>query len=138
MWSRPALAVSSSVVALCLTGEPVRKVQLRNGRGRDGLIYDIWSPWQVLKIQCFPDEVETQDSHDFNGRYLNGPEAFLRALLSEFHDAEKRFVNIHDQVIQLVKASSVSRHFTPFRKIENQVADLHSLEFRPASLITKA
>jgi hypothetical protein len=42
------------------------------------------------------------DSHDSTKHYINGPEAFLHTLLSEFKDAEKRFDDIYNKISKLV------------------------------------
>jgi hypothetical protein len=42
------------------------------------------------------------DSHDSTKHYINGPEAFLHTLLSEFNDAEKRFDDIYNKISKLV------------------------------------
>jgi hypothetical protein len=42
------------------------------------------------------------DSHDSTNHYVNGPEAFLHTLLTEFKDAEKRFEDIYKKITKLV------------------------------------
>jgi hypothetical protein len=56
----------------------------------------------VLNIQCYPDHKHSIDSHDSTKHYINGPEAFLHTLLSEFKDAEKRFDDIYNKISKLV------------------------------------
>jgi hypothetical protein len=47
----------SAVVALALVGEPIRKLKnsARRAVTQHGFVYDPWSPWHVLNIQCYPD-----------------------------------------------------------------------------------
>jgi hypothetical protein len=47
----------SATVALSLVGEPMRtlKNSARRAVTQHGFIYDPWSPWHVLNIQCYPD-----------------------------------------------------------------------------------
>lgn len=102
----------TSVVALSLSGGSIRSVRAekRSFRGSkvEGQVFDPWAPWQVLNIQCFPDLNHTLDSHDSTKHYVNGPEAFLRTLLAEFHDAQKRFEDISARIAKLVTPSVCS------------------------------
>ncbi|EDN97187.1 hypothetical protein SS1G_11712 [Sclerotinia sclerotiorum 1980 UF-70] len=94
----------NSVVALSLSGEPIRKLRnpARRARTDYGYVYDPWAAWHVLNIQCYPDHRHTMDVHDSTKHYVNGPEAFLHTLLSEFKDAEKRFEAIYMKISKLV------------------------------------
>lgn len=104
--SKDHIPISScnSVVALSLSGDPVRKVRnpARRARTDYGYVYDPWAAWHVLNIQCYPDHRHTMDVHDSTKHYVNGPEAFLHTLLSEFKDAEKRFEVIYLKISKLV------------------------------------
>jgi hypothetical protein len=42
------------------------------------------------------------DVHDSTKHYVNGPEAFLYTLLTEFQDAEKRFTDLFEKISKLV------------------------------------
>lgn len=85
----------NSVVALAFAGKPIRKVRnpaRRNiGQNAYGNIYDPWSSWHLLNLQCFPDLKSSTDVHDTSKHYVNGPEAFMVTLLGEFRDAQRRF-----------------------------------------------
>jgi hypothetical protein len=105
----------NSVVALSLNGELIRKVRnnTRDARKEQvdrGHVYDPWSPWHVLNIQCYPDHAHGMDIHDSTKHYVNGPEALLVTLFSEFRDAHKRLKNIYIQISKLV-TPSVGRNF---------------------------
>jgi len=41
------------------------------------------------------------DSHDSTKHYVNGPEAFLMTLLTEYRDAQKRFMEIRRKIVAL-------------------------------------
>lgn len=58
--------------------------------------------WHVLNVQCYPDHKHSMTSHDSTKHYVNGPEAFLTTLLSEFKDAQKRFEDIYNKISKLV------------------------------------
>lgn len=94
----------SSVVALSLYGDPIRKIRnsARRAKKREGGIYDPWQAWQVLNIQCFPDWKAKTDVHGNSKRYVNGPEAFLRTVLAEYKDAQKRFEEINKAISKLI------------------------------------
>ncbi|KAM3152382.1 hypothetical protein ABEW05_007242 [Botrytis cinerea] len=94
----------NSVVALSLSGDPIRKLRnpARRARTDYGYVYDPWAAWHVLNVQCYPDHRHTMDVHDSTKHYVNGPEAFLHTLLSEFKDAEKRFEAIYMKISKLV------------------------------------
>lgn len=57
---------------------------------------------QVLQIECFPDWKATPDTFESGHRYLNGPEAFLYALLTEYRDARKRYDEIYKRITRLI------------------------------------
>lgn len=104
--SNVSLTRCSSIVALHLQGNPIRKVRnparKTTATTRHGYVYDPWAAWQVLNIQCYPDWKATTDLHDSSKHYLNGPEAFLHSLLQEFKDAQVRFEDIHRRISKLV------------------------------------
>lgn len=93
-----------AVVALSLYDDKPKRLRTRGRRGqtRDGRVQNIWSPWQVLVIECFPDWRATADTFEHGHRYLNGPEAFLHALLTEYRDARKRYGAIYERITRLV------------------------------------
>ena len=64
----------SSVVALALSGEPIRRVRnpARRHKTTQGCVYDIWSAWQVLNVQCYADVKATTDVHDSTKHYTTG------------------------------------------------------------------
>ncbi|TVY32020.1 hypothetical protein LSUB1_G008535 [Lachnellula subtilissima] len=94
----------SSVVALSHSGNHIKKLKnaSRRAQTRYGYVYDLWAPWHVLNIQCYPDHKHSMDSHDSTKHYVNGPEAFLHTLLAEFKDAEKRFEEIYNRITKLI------------------------------------
>lgn len=98
------LSRCSSVVALTLYGNPIKRIRNsgRRAKRRDGEIYDPWQAWQVINIQCYPDWKAKTDVHDASKRYVNGPEAFLHTILAEFQDAQKRFEEIYRQISRLI------------------------------------
>ncbi|TVY17373.1 hypothetical protein LARI1_G004803 [Lachnellula arida] len=98
----------SSVVALSHSGNHIKKLKnaSRRAQTRYGYVYDLWAPWHVLNIQCYPDHKHSMDSHDSTKHYVNGPEAFLHTLLAEFKDAEKRFEEIYNKITKLITPPS--------------------------------
>ncbi|KAF2091613.1 hypothetical protein K490DRAFT_31641 [Saccharata proteae CBS 121410] len=94
----------SATVALALHGDPVKRIRnpARRSKVPHGNIYDPWSPWVVLNIQCYPDWKSSTDAHDSTKHYVNGPEAFLCTVLTEFRDAQSRYEEIERQVTKLV------------------------------------
>ena len=92
----------SSVVALSLAGQPVSYVErVISGRARKYPVYDPFAPWQVLVLNFFPDLHTSLDVFTTLPRVSNGPEAFLRAVLAQYRDAQKRFVEITNKIIDL-------------------------------------
>ena len=57
---------------------------------------------QVLQIECFPDWKHSTEAFEMGHRFLNGPEAFLHALLAEYRDARKRYEEIYKRITILV------------------------------------
>ncbi|CAG8983828.1 hypothetical protein HYALB_00005466, partial [Hymenoscyphus albidus] len=94
----------SSIVALSLVGEPIKKLKnsARRAKTQFGYVYSPWSPWHVLNIECYPDWKSNTGSHDSTKHYVNGPEAFLNTVLIEYRDAEKRFDEICQKIEKLV------------------------------------
>jgi hypothetical protein len=92
-----------STIALSLTGSPTSTVKNRARRAKTevGNVYDPFSPWRVLSVQCFPHWKSIMDSHDSTKHYVNGPEAFLMTLLTEYRDAQKRFMEIRRKIVAL-------------------------------------
>ncbi|PVI02164.1 hypothetical protein DM02DRAFT_312872 [Periconia macrospinosa] len=98
------LSRCGAVVALALFDDKPRRIRNRGRRAKTkyGWVQDIWSPWQVLQLECFPDWRATADTFESGHRYLNGPEAFLHALLTEYRDARKRYDEIYKRITALV------------------------------------
>lgn len=103
------LARCSAVVALVLYDENPRRVRNRGRRARTqfGWVHDVWSPWQVLQLECFPDWKSapangTPYTFETGHKFLNGAEAFLHALLTEYRDARKRYDEIYLKITKLV------------------------------------
>ena len=106
---RIPISSCTSVLALSLSGQPIPILpgqKSKHGRERGmGATYSIWSPWQVLNIQCYPDHHSTfeYEPRDF----ATGPEAFLARLLAEFRDAQRRFEDIHAKIKELIYPNNV-------------------------------
>ena len=66
-------------------------------------MYDPFSPWQVLNIQCYPDYKSRMDVHDSSKHYINGVEAFMTTLLGEYRDAKRRFEDITEKISRRVR-----------------------------------
>lgn len=102
------LSRCSAVVALALNDENPRRLRNRSKRGtRYGWMTDVWSPWQVLQLESFPDWKSTPANgtaytFETGHKYLNRAEAFLHALLTEYKDARKRYHGIHQSITELV------------------------------------
>ncbi|USP76253.1 hypothetical protein yc1106_03527 [Curvularia clavata] len=103
------LARCSAIVALVFHDENPRRIRNRGRRAktRFGHVSDVWSPWQVLQLECFPDW-KSQPAHgtpytfETGHKFLNGAEAFLHALLTEYRDARKRYDEIYKRITELV------------------------------------
>ena len=95
----------SSVIALWLGGEPVSRIRNRGRRinRKTGEVYDPFSPWHVLSMQAYPDWKTSVHNHDSTKHYVNGPEAFLMTLRAEFKDAQKRLMEVYNQISELVR-----------------------------------
>jgi len=93
-----------AVVALALYDNKPRRIRNRARRAKtqNGWVQDVWSPWQVLNLQCYPDWRATSDTFESGHRYLNGAEAFLHALLTEYKDARKRYEEIYKRITHLI------------------------------------
>ncbi|KAI8932304.1 hypothetical protein NX059_010500 [Plenodomus lindquistii] len=103
------LSRCGAVVALALFDNNPRRLRNRGRRAKTkyGYTHDVWSPWQVLQLECFPDWKSTPANgtpytFETGHRYLNGAEAFLHALLTEYRDARKRYDEIYKQITELV------------------------------------
>ncbi|KUI52730.1 hypothetical protein VP1G_00104 [Cytospora mali] len=94
----------SSVVALSLGGNPIKKVKNRSRRAKSsyGYVYDPFAPWKLLNLQCYPDWKSSLTVHDSTKHYVNGVEAFMVTILGEFRDAHGRFEAIFNRVSKLV------------------------------------
>ena len=95
----------SSVVALSLGGNPIRDVQNkgRKANRRTGQVFDPFAPWRLLSIQAYPDWKSSIDFLNSTKNYVNGPEAFLVTLRSEFKDVEKRLLEVYNRICDLVE-----------------------------------
>ncbi|KAL1596366.1 hypothetical protein SLS60_009012 [Paraconiothyrium brasiliense] len=98
------LSRCGAVVALALYDDKPRRIRNRGRRAKTqyGWVQDIWSPWQVFQLETFPDWRATPDTFESGHRYLNGPEAFLHALLAEYRDARKRYEEIYKRITDLI------------------------------------
>ncbi|KAL8669051.1 MAG: hypothetical protein Q9168_006340 [Polycauliona sp. 1 TL-2023] len=98
----------SSVIALSLTGQPVRQVKnkARRAEQKIGQIFDPFAPWHVLSVQHYPDWKHSIDAHNSTRHYVNGPEAFLITLRAEFKDAQKRLLEVYNRISDLVRMPS--------------------------------
>lgn len=98
------LSRCGAVVALALYDDNPKRIRNRSRRAKTkhGWVQDIWSPWQVLQLECFPDWRATADTFESGYKYLNGPEAFLHALLTEYRDARKRYEDIYKRITHLI------------------------------------
>ncbi|KAJ6782055.1 hypothetical protein PWT90_03873 [Aphanocladium album] len=99
------IAECSSVLALSLAGEPVKSLRMRSRRerAREGFLYDTFGAWHVLSIQSFPDDEHTVRGEEFVGKsFVNGPYAFLDMLISEYRDAGKRNLILHEKITKLI------------------------------------
>lgn len=95
----------SSVLALSLEGPPMKQLPLRSRRRRTvqvGSVYDTFAPWQLLSIQCFPDDEHSIRTEEFKRPYCNGPYAFLDCLAAEYRDAVKRYTQISTMISKLI------------------------------------
>lgn len=99
-----AITRCSSVIALSLGGEPLKKIKnpSRRAKTTHGYAYDPFAPWKVLHLQCYPDWKASTDIHDSTKHYVNGVEAFMVSLLGEFRDCQKRFQEIYDRITKLI------------------------------------
>lgn len=69
------------------------------------VVYDPFSSWEVLNLQCYPDLRASLDVHDSTKHYINGPDAFMHTLLGEFRDAHRRFSAITKAISKRVRPS---------------------------------
>ncbi|KAM0260971.1 hypothetical protein ACHAPA_009986 [Fusarium lateritium] len=98
------IAECGSVLALSLGGEPQKApvMKPRRERAREGLLFETFGPWQLLVIQSFPDNSHTVRGKEFEKKCVNGPYAFLDLLISEYRDATKRNIILHERVTKLI------------------------------------
>jgi hypothetical protein len=117
---RIPISSCSSVVALSLLGDPIRYVEkVVSGRVRKYPVYDPFAPWQVLVLNFFPDLHTTPDVFTMRSGIANGPEAFLRAVLAQYCDAQKRFAAITSKIINLTTLG------VSFLKSNQPISSLH-------------
>jgi hypothetical protein len=93
----------SSILALSLSGEPTRTVERRKRKAKAevGKIYNTFGAWQLLNIQCFPDDEHVM--HNEGSRsFCNGPYAFLDSLAVEYRDAVKRNIALNESITKLI------------------------------------
>lgn len=66
-----AITRCSSVVALSLEGNSIKKIRNPDRRAgtTHGFVYDPWSPYHVLNIQCYPDWESSLDVHNSTQHY---------------------------------------------------------------------
>lgn len=100
----------SSILALSLEGQPIKKVTRNNRRQRkkaeEGYIYHPFAPWHLLSIQCFPDNAHSLRSEDLNKKFVSGPYAFLDTLAAEYRDAVKRYATLNEMITKLITPPS--------------------------------
>lgn len=98
------ISTCSSVVALSLSGFNYQTLRRHSRKSKNpivGRLYDPFSPWHVLSLQCYPDWKSSVDVHETHHHYVNGSEAFLITLLSEYRDATKRFKELNRKIVNL-------------------------------------
>ncbi|KAJ4016875.1 hypothetical protein NW752_004009 [Fusarium irregulare] len=100
------VAECGSILALSLGGKP-REAPLkivRRERAQEGILFETFGPWQLLAIQSFPDNSHTVRGNEFKNekKYINGPDAFLDLLISEYRDATKRNLVLHERITKLI------------------------------------
>lgn len=124
------IAECSSVLALSLGGEPVKSLRMRprRERAREGFLYDTFGPWHVLSIQSFPDDEHTVRGEEFvqQKTFCNGPCAFLDLLVSEYRDAGKRNVILHEKITKLITppVSTSTHRLASYNSVLIYVADV--------------
>ncbi|RGP80386.1 hypothetical protein FLONG3_1535 [Fusarium longipes] len=99
------IAECGSVLALSLGGQPEKAPlwRSRRERAREGFVFNTFGPWQLLAIQSFPDNSHTVRGEEFkSNKYVNGPHAFLDLLISEYRDATKRNLILHERITKLI------------------------------------
>ncbi|KAH8673303.1 hypothetical protein BX600DRAFT_508580 [Xylariales sp. PMI_506] len=98
------ISEGSSIIGLSLSGDHIRTVERKRKRAKTqaGCIYDAFGPWQLLNIQCFPDDEHEVRHKDSRKDYCNGPHAFLDSLAVEYRDAVKRNLALHDLITKLI------------------------------------
>jgi hypothetical protein len=99
------IAECSSVLALSLRGDAIKSLRMRprKERAREGFLYDTFGPWHLLSIQSFPDDEHTVRGETFVQKtFCNGPYAFLELLISEYRDAGKRNMILHEKITKLI------------------------------------
>jgi hypothetical protein len=99
------IAECGSVLALSLGGQHDKAPlwRPRRERAREGFVFDTFGPWQLLAIQSFPDNSHTVRGEEFRkNKYVNGPHAFLDLLISEYRDATKRNLILHERITKLI------------------------------------
>ncbi|KAK1774918.1 hypothetical protein QBC45DRAFT_23176 [Copromyces sp. CBS 386.78] len=105
------IAECSSILALSLGGDPIKmyRGRVKKRDTKDHVIFATSAPWQLLSIQCFPDDEHTmrsEGSRDSRRPLCNGPFAFLDSLALEYHDAVTRYSQINDEVTKLITPPS--------------------------------
>ena len=98
------ISTCSSVVALSLSGKPVRTLRPHSRKSKSpdtSHIFDPFAPYHVLSLQCYPDWHSEVNLHETHHHYVNGPDAFLVTLLHEFRDAGKRFKAMAKRIAEL-------------------------------------
>ncbi|KAI0129180.1 hypothetical protein BJ170DRAFT_594999 [Xylariales sp. AK1849] len=94
----------SSILGLSLAGEPIRTFERKKKRAKAeiGKVYDPFAPWQLLNIQCFPDDEHVMRNEDSRSIFRSGPFAFLDSLAMEYRDAAKRNIALNDSITKLI------------------------------------
>ncbi|KAH8195944.1 hypothetical protein TruAng_009893 [Truncatella angustata] len=94
----------SSILALSLSGDPIRTFGRKKKRSKaeQGKIFDSFAPWQLVNVQCFPDDVNVMRTEDSRSNFCNGPFAFLDTLAREYRDAVKRNIALNGLITKLI------------------------------------
>ncbi|KAI1330686.1 hypothetical protein F5Y16DRAFT_362409 [Xylariaceae sp. FL0255] len=98
------LSTCSALIGLSLSGSSRQSTRQKSHRDQASKVhvFDPFGPWKLLKIQCFPDSISTLDDYETDSRFMNGPEAFLAAVLSEYQDAATRYRDIQQRISALI------------------------------------
>lgn len=99
-----SLSTCSAVICLSLSGSSKQSTRRKSHRDQATTvhIFEPFGSWKLLKIQCFPDQISSLEDYESDSKFMNGPEAFVIALLSEYRDAVSRYKDLHQKISGLV------------------------------------